>query len=166
MNYLWRLSHKLYLISCRNKSEDLSQNQKNPIWRVGCRVVMGGVQRIARFVEILSYIIGSNAISCKCEIGNGTQFYHRGVGCVVHEKAVIGKNCKIFQNVTIGEKNNMKDEHGVPIIGDDVTIGAGAVILGGIKVGDNCIIGSNAVVVKDVNCDCIVMGIPAKEWRR
>ena len=50
----------------------------------------------ARFFELLSYVIGSNAVSEETDIGEGTYFYHRGLGCVFHKKSVIGKNCKIF----------------------------------------------------------------------
>ena len=68
----------------------------------------------------------------------------------------IGKNCYIFQNVTIGYLN----ETDKPTIGDNVTIYAGAKILGNVKVGDNCIVGANAVVVKDVPDNCNVVGVP------
>lgn len=112
---------------------------------------------------MLSYIIGSNSISARCEIGDGTKFYHRGIGCVGHSKTVIGKNCTIFQNVTLGSKwPNGKCEGDAPVIGDNVFIGADAVILGAVHVGNNSVIGANAVVTKNIPEGKIAVGIPAE----
>lgn len=69
----------------------------------------------------------------------------------------IGKNCTVFQNVTIGYNNG-----GKPVLGDNVTIYAGAVVIGPIRVGDNVEIGANSVVVKDVPSNVTVAGVPAK----
>ena len=108
-------------------------------------------------------VIYSNSISSSCQIGQGTEFMHHGMGTTIHAKAVIGDNCKIFQNVTIGSKwtdGICEDE--APVIGDNVIIGAGAVILGNIKIGNNVIIGANAVVVSDIPDNSIAVGVPAK----
>ncbi len=78
---------------------------------------------------------------------------------VIHSRAVIGKNCIIGANVTIGGKSRWYE---VPVIGDTVDIATGAKILGPIRIGNNVTIGANAVVVKDVPDNCIVAGIPAK----
>lgn len=78
-------------------------------------------------------VIYSNCISCSCRVGAGTEFMHHGIGTTIHAKSIIGRNCKIFQNVTLGSK--WKDgicEDEAPIIGDNVIIGAGAVVLGNI----------------------------------
>ena len=134
MNALWKLSHKLY-----------------------------GAGRIfrplARFTEMLQQTVCSNAVSSKCEIGSGTVFFHHGLGCTVHFNATIGSNCKIFSNVTIGDQwSGVVRTEAAPTIGNHVMIGAGAVILGSIKVGDNSIIGANAVVTKDVPAGSLVVG--------
>ena len=100
------------------------------------------------------------------KLGGGTVFYHHGVGCVVHELCTIGKNCKIFGNVTIGCKWSGGDRPGLPpSVGNDVLIGAGAVILGDIHIGDHTIIGANAVVITDVPAYCVVAGNPARVIR-
>ncbi len=79
---------------------------------------------------------------------------------VVNGNAKIGKNCSIQQGVVIGVSG--KDE-AVPIIGDNVLIGAGAKILGGISIPNNTIIGANAVVVKSYKEEGLTLaGIPAK----
>lgn len=94
-------------------------------------------------------------------------FYHHGVGCVVHDDAVIGECCNIFSNVTIGNKwSQGKNASGPPHIGNNVMIGAGAVILGEITIGDNAIIGANAVVLDSIPANTTAVGIPAKVIRR
>ncbi len=74
----------------------------------------------------------------------------------------IGQNCCIKQQVTIGNLNAT----GLPTIGNNVVIHAGAKVLGNISVGDNSKVGANAVVVKDVPENCTVVGVPAYIVRR
>lgn len=107
-------------------------------------------------------IIYSTRISSSCKVGKNTEFMHSGMGTTIHAKAVIGDNCKIFQNVTIGSKwSNGKCENEAPVIGDNVVIGAGAAILGNITIGNNVIIGANAVVITNVPDNSIAVGVPA-----
>lgn len=127
----------------------------------------GGKHHIARCIEILYNVLCGNGISAQAQIGKGTVFYHHGVGCVVHELCTIGKDCRIFGNVTLGCKWEENGEPGLPPqIGNNVMIGAGAVILGDISVGDNSIIGANAVVLEDVPDNSIAVGVPAVIRRR
>lgn len=98
-------------------------------------------------------------IPYQADIGKGTTVGYQGIGVVIHKKAVIGRNCSIGQNVTIGGGGRTP---GVPRIGDNVHIGAGAVVIGGIHIGDNVTIGANAVVNKDIPSDCVAVGVPAK----
>ena len=124
----------------------------------------GGILRkISRIIELLNHIFCSCSVSVQTKIGEKTIFYHRGIGCVVHPKAVIGENCKIFQGVTIGSKwSNGTCLGEAPRIGNNVMIGAGAVILGDIFIGDNLIIGANAVVTHSMPTNSIAMGVPAR----
>ena len=111
----------------------------------------------------MNYLIGCNATSAKANIANSTIFNHRGLGCTVHYNAVIGKNCRIMPNVMIGSKfPNGKSDAKPPVIGNNVFIGAGAVVIGDIKIGDNVIIGANAVVTKDIPSNHYAVGIPAR----
>lgn len=96
-------------------------------------------------------------IPASANIGKNVKFGYGGLGVVIHGRAVIGNNVLIAQNVTIAGKNNE-----TPIIGSNVYIGAGAKILGGIRIGDGSIVGANAVVVKDVPTSCMVAGVPAR----
>ena len=122
----------------------------------------GGAHHIARLIEILYNVLCGNGISAQARIGKGTVFYHHGVGCVVHELCTIGENCRIFGNVTLGCKWAENKQPGLPPrIGNNVMIGAGAVILGDISVGDNSIIGANAVVLEYVPENAIAVGVPA-----
>lgn len=117
-----------------------------------------GSYKKALFYQKIIRFFFSAEIPASAEIGEGVDFLHGGLGCVIHAKCKIGKNTKIYQNVTIGGLKN----GGVPTIGNDVIIGAGAVILGGITIGDCCKIGANAVVLHDVPKGSTVVGIPAK----
>lgn len=84
-----------------------------------------------------------------------------GMGIVIGAEAVIGTNVIIRQNVTIGRKGHVSSGNRIhPIIGDNVEIGAGAVILGNINIGNHAIIGANAVITKDVPAYATVVGIP------
>lgn len=90
------------------------------------------------------------------DIGGGLYIQH-GFATMIAAKS-IGENCWINQQVTIGY-NGQGDP---PVIGDNVTITCGAKVLGEIRIGNNVIIGANAVVIRDVMNDCIVGGVPAK----
>ena len=109
------------------------------------------------FEIILRYFCGIE-ISARMRIGEGLKLPHNGLGVVIHPSVIIGKNVKILQNVTIGGREGS----GLPIIRDNVEIGAGAVILGDIIIGENSKIGANAVVLSDVPADSIAVGVPAK----
>lgn len=108
-------------------------------------------------------MICSCSVSIEAEIGKETVFFHRGIGCVIHPKAIIGERCKIFQGVTIGSKWSDSNCLGdAPHIGNNVMIGAGAVIIGNISIGDNTIIGANAVVTHNIPANSLALGVPAR----
>lgn len=90
-------------------------------------------------------------------IGKNTNLGYWGSSVVIHKNAIIGKNCMIAQGVTIGR--NFGDKK-VPIIGDDVYIGAGSVVFGEITIGNNVIIGANSVINKSIPDNCTVAGNP------
>lgn len=89
------------------------------------------------------------------QIGGGLMVYH-GYSTIIFCHSM-GKNCTVYQNVTIG-RGKMIDGIDVPIIGNNVTIYAGAIVIGGIHIGDNVKIGAGAVVVKDVPANSTVVG--------
>ncbi|MBB6130763.1 serine O-acetyltransferase [Mucilaginibacter lappiensis] len=108
-----------------------------------------------------------NRLGCKLGFfigaGNfdvGLKIYHYG-SIIVHPKARIGKNCSIHGNCCIGVKSLLADD--APIIGDNVDIGQGAQVLGGITIADGVRIGAGAVVTKSILTPRVtVVGIPAR----
>ncbi len=106
-----------------------------------------------------SVVTGAD-IPINCEIEGGLLIPHPN-GIVLHSKAKIGPNCLILQQVTIGNRNG-----GVPILGGHVDVGAGAKILGGVKVGSHAVIGANSVVLSDVADYRVAVGVPAKVLQR
>lgn len=95
-------------------------------------------------------------------IGKGVKFYHNALGVVIHKNSVIGNNVSIYQNVTLGGNGKERGANGAPIIKDGVFIGAGAVILGPVVIGQNAKIGANAVVINDVPSDMTAVGVPSR----
>lgn len=116
----------------------------------------------ASFLWAVNRIVFSCDIRPSVNVGEGTAFYHNGLGVVIHPKSRIGKNCKVYQNVTLGGNGKEKALNGAPIISDNVTICAGAIILGRITIGAGSTIGANSVVIKDVEPGSTVVGVPAK----
>lgn len=93
---------------------------------------------------------------------NGIHFPHP-VGIVINKSAQIGRDCVIFQNVTIGDgKFNKETGRTAPIIGNNVIIYAGSIIIGGITIGSNVVIGAGSVVIQDVEENSVVAGNPAR----
>lgn len=111
---------------------------------------------IARLVYRHQQVKYGIQIGHKLKVGKGFRIDHYG-GIVIGESTVIGDNCTILQNVTIG-KNKGRN----PKIGNNVRINAGAIIIGGITIGDNCIIGAGAVVTHSFPDNCVIAGVPAK----
>lgn len=111
------------------------------------------------FLSKFSQIFFGIYIGSKVQIGRRLTIEHFG-GIIIHTNAVIGDDVIIRQGVTIGIKS-IDAPLEAPTIGNRVSIGAGAKILGGIKIGDDVQIGANAVVICDVPANSIAVGVPA-----
>ncbi len=135
---LFRFSYAL----CRNK----------------CRI-------LAKFCSILNYCWFGLEIAMHCEIGPGLVLPHT-IGTVIGANR-IGENATILSGVVVGARSvdysYQKNER--PSIGNNVFLGAGAKILGGIEIGDNVVVGANSVVVKSIDGHQVVAGVPAKTIR-
>ena len=88
-------------------------------------------------------------------------FIDHGMGVVIGETAEVGDDVMLYHGVTLGGRS-MDRVKRHPTLGDQVTVGAGARILGPVVVGARSQVGANAVVVRDVPPDCVAVGIPAK----
>ena len=117
----------------------------------------GGVNVV---LKLFNRVFFSCDIAFQIDLPASTKLPHQGLGVVMHPNTILGDNCTIFQNVTLGA--NGKNGGLAPQIGNEVMIGAGAVIMGDVKVGDHAIIGANSVVLHDVPKNAVVAGIPAK----
>ncbi|MBI3996590.1 MAG: serine O-acetyltransferase [Candidatus Omnitrophica bacterium] len=96
-------------------------------------------------------------------IGRGL-FIDHGIGVVIGETTVIGRNVTLFQGVTLGGTGKEKGKRH-PTIGNNVVIGAGAKVLGNITIGNDSMIGANAVVIRDVPDHSTVVGVPGRITR-
>jgi len=94
------------------------------------------------------------------KLGRRVVFEHQG-GIVIHGNSEIGDDTIIRQGVTLGNRS-LERPHDAPKLGKRVNVGAGAVIIGNITIGDGAQIGANAVVLKDVPPGCMAIGVPAK----
>ena len=112
-----------------------------------------------RFVQILTGI----EFPCEVVVGRNFVIDHFG-GIIVSGYARFGDDCRIRTGVVIGLKR--VDDPCAPVFGNNVDVGAGAKVLGPITIGDNVLIGANAVVVRDVPPDSIAAGVPAVVTKR
>ncbi|MHA8095458.1 serine O-acetyltransferase [Aquirufa lenticrescens] len=111
------------------------------------------------FLKLISHKFGFQ-IPSTTNIGDGFYIGHFGV-VVINDKSIIGKNCNIAHNVTIGQIST-GIKAGCPCIGNSVWIGAGAVIVGKIFIGDDVLIAPNSFVNFDVPSNSLVIGNPGK----
>jgi len=103
-------------------------------------------------------IVTGIEIPCEVSIGDGLVIDHHG-GIVVSGYARFGSNCRLRTGVVVGLARI--DDPTAPVIGNNVDFGAGAKVLGRITIGDNVVIGANAVVIRDVPADHVAVGVPA-----
>lgn len=108
-------------------------------------------------------IVAGIELPCEVRLGRNFVIDHSG-GIVVSGYATFGDNCRIRSGVVVGLART--DDPCAPVIGDNVDIGAGAKVLGRIRIGNNVSIGANAVVIRDVPDDSIAVGVPASVKRR
>jgi serine O-acetyltransferase len=115
------------------------------------------IKKVAVLQHRFWSIVTGAEIPINCQIGGGLLIPHPN-GIVIHPSVSIGPNCLILQQVTLG----MLDGDIAPMVGGHVDIGAGAKILGGIRIGNHVKIGANAVVLINVPENMTAVGIPAK----
>jgi serine O-acetyltransferase len=117
---------------------------------------------VAKLIALCNFFFFGIEIAVRCPIGKGLFLPHTQ-GTVIGAWS-IGENATIFQGVTLGAKevDFSYQKSSRPVLGDGVTIGSGAKVLGGIAIGSNSRIGANAVVLTDIPRDSLAVGIPAR----
>jgi serine O-acetyltransferase len=136
------------------------------LFRLAHSCYCNGWGALSKILSLVNFALFGIEIAQRCEIGGGLFLPHT-VGTVIGARS-IGRNAVIFQGVTLGAKliDIGYNEKSRPLLGDNVTIGAGAKVLGGISIGDNVTVGANAVVTKSLESNVVAVGIPAKVIRR
>lgn len=119
-------------------------------------LIARGLAWLARKRHRFWSVVSGAEIPLNTQIGGGLLIPHPN-GIVIHPGSIIGVNCLLFQQVTLGTNNSPP-----PVLEGHVDIGAGAKILGNVTVGRHARIGANAVVVRDVPAGVTVVGIPAR----
>lgn len=133
-------------------------------YRVSHKLYLGKHYFSARAVSQLARFFTGIEIHPGATIGKGL-FIDHGMGVVIGETAEIGDNCTIYQGVTLGGTGkDVGKRH--PTLGNNVMVGAGAKVLGPIKINDDSKVAANAVVLKEVPQNSTAVGIPAKVVRR
>lgn len=123
-------------------------------WRIHVTLIAQIIANLGRFLTRIE-------IHPAAKIGKGLVIDH-GTGVVIGETAVIGDDVLIYHGVTLGGRGQASASQRHPTIEDGVIIGAGAKVLGQIKIGKNARIGANAVVLKDIPARATAIGIPAQ----
>ncbi len=126
-------------------------------WRIGLKTFARVLSHIVRFFTGVE-------IHPAARIGEGV-FIDHGAGVVIGETAEVGDGTTIFQGVTLGGTGKEGGKRH-PTVGRGVVIGAGAIILGPVRIGDNVRVGAGSVVLKDVEDGVTVVGVPARVARR
>jgi serine O-acetyltransferase len=129
-------------------------------YRVAHHLHVAGIPFLPRLISQVARILTGVEIHPAAKIGRGF-FIDHGMGVVIGETAEIGNDVTLFQGVTLGGTGKERGKRH-PTLGNHVVVGAGAKILGGIRIGDNVKIGANSVVLKSVPANSTVIGVPGR----
>ncbi len=134
-------------------------------WRYGirARLLRAPFSVLYKILKTLAEILTGIDLPCEASVGRRFRIDHFG-GIIISGDAVLGEDCIVRNGVTIGLRHT--GQRGSPVIGNRVDIGAGAKILGPIRIGDDVAIGANAVVLKCVPANSIAVGVPARIMAR
>ncbi|AFY55419.1 serine O-acetyltransferase [Rivularia sp. PCC 7116] len=130
------------------------------LYRIAHLLHKAGVFFLPRFISHLARFLTGIEIHPGALIGKGV-FIDHGMGVVIGETAIVGDYCLLYQGVTLGGTGKESGKRH-PTLGRNVTVGAGAKILGNIKIGSNARVGAVSVVLKDIPANSTVVGIPGR----
>jgi serine O-acetyltransferase len=128
-------------------------------YKIRSRGIRAPFSAIYKFLRLLCEILTGIELPCEAVLGRRFRIDHFG-GIIISGDAVFGDDCVVRNGVTVGLRSAGK--RGSPVIGSRVDIGAGAKILGSVRIGDDVAIGANAVVLIDVPSNSIAVGVPAR----
>jgi serine O-acetyltransferase len=117
-----------------------------------------GMRFLARFVSQVARLFTGIEIHPGAEIGRRL-FIDHGMGTVIGETAIVGDDVTLYQGVTLGGTGKEKGKRH-PTVGNNVSIGSGAKLLGNITIGDNCRVGAGSVVLRSVPANSTIVGVP------
>jgi serine O-acetyltransferase len=170
---------KIWLISIIFKQEIKAVFERDPAARSAFEVILlysglhaiiyyrmshalyrAGIPMLPRMISQYARFMTGIEIHPGADIGKSL-FIDHGMGVVIGETAVIGDNVTLYQGVTLGGTGKEKGKRH-PTLGNNVVVGAGAKVLGNIKIENDVLIGANAVVIRDVPADSTVVGVPGR----
>jgi serine O-acetyltransferase len=138
------------------------------LWWLSCQIYQRNIPLIPSLLKLINFFFFHAVLPYQAEIEKDIKLEHYGLGVVIHPNVKIGHRVKIYHHVTLATETFIGSEYKI-FIGNDVTIGAGAMIIGrgdqNLIVGDSSLIGANAVVTKNVLPGQVVAGIPARPLR-
>lgn len=135
------------------------------------------VIKLRRALIVMRHRFWSAVTACDIPLGfdpGGGFMLPHPTGVVIHPRTIVGVNCRVMQQVTLGAAGRPRklagapggvdgeDRKGAPTLGGHVDVGAGAKVIGPLKIGDHAIIGANAVVLIDVPAGATAVGVPAR----
>jgi putative colanic acid biosynthesis acetyltransferase WcaB len=120
-----------------------------------------GIPYLGLYQLLTIWVMGID-LNYKASIGSGLRLHHP-IGLVIHEAAILGRDCVLRQCTTIGMRRTASD---CPVIGDRVNIGSNSVLIGAITIGNDAVIGAGSVLIHDVLPGDVVAGNPARSIRR
>lgn len=129
------------------------------LYRISRWLYVRHIPVLPRVLYGLGFFLFNASVPYQAQIGRGTRLGYGGMGVVIHERAVVGRDCIIGQQVTIGGRAGHVNP---PRIGNRVYVATGAKVIGDIEIGDESVVGANAVVLHSVPARSVVGGIPAR----
>jgi serine O-acetyltransferase len=138
-------------------------------WWLSCQAYQRKLTLIARFLKLLNFLLFHCILPYEAEIERDIMLAHYGLGIVIHPNVKLGRRVKIYQHVTLATTTWIGSEYKI-IIGDDVVIGAGAVVITKenqtLEIAAGAKVGANAVVTRDVVRGDTVVGVPARSRQK
>jgi serine O-acetyltransferase len=139
------------------------------LWRAAIWLRRRRARWLAKRIKNLNSVLYHNSLASGAVVGDDLYLGHHGMGVVVHDNVVLGHRVKIWQGVTLAVRAPAGSPHRI-VIGDDVEIGANAVVITplgeGLTIGAGARVGAGAAVVHDVPAGATVVGNPARVVRR